>query len=90
MKAERFIGVMSGQALYRFALSESEYMESHDDGVGACIACGADADGVEPDARRYECEACGERKVYGLEELLIMGYVTISETIDKGERRAGL
>ena len=25
---------------------------------------------VEPDARRVECESCGERKVYGAEELL--------------------
>lgn len=39
---------------------------------GFCIACGALADGVEPDARRYECDQCGERKVYGAEELLMM------------------
>ena len=39
---------------------------------GICIACGADTYGVEPDARRYECEACGARAVYGVEELLIM------------------
>ena len=25
---------------------------------------------VEPDARRVECESCGEPKVYGAEELL--------------------
>lgn len=41
------------------------------DNPGFCIACGADAEGVEPDARRYECESCGERQVYGAEELLI-------------------
>lgn len=40
---------------------------------GFCIACGEQADGVEPDARNYECEACGERQVYGAEELLMMG-----------------
>lgn len=39
---------------------------------GFCIACGALADGVEPDARRYECDECGARKVYGAEELLMM------------------
>jgi hypothetical protein len=27
--------------------------------------------GVEPDAREYECEACGEREVYGAQELLM-------------------
>lgn len=90
MKAEQFIGAKSGQTRYRFTISEAEYMETHDDGAGACIACGAEAGGVEPDARRYECEACGERKVYGLEELLVMGYVTIPETIDRGKRRSEL
>ena len=40
------------------------------DNPGFCTRCGADAEGVEPDARRYECEACGEPGVYGAEELL--------------------
>jgi hypothetical protein len=37
---------------------------------GFCIACGADHDECEPDARGYECYECGEHKVYGAEELL--------------------
>ena len=37
---------------------------------GFCVACGAEAEGVEPDAREYECEACGELAVYGADELL--------------------
>jgi hypothetical protein len=41
------------------------------DDPGLCICCGADALGVEPDARRYECESCGEPGVYGAEELLL-------------------
>lgn len=41
------------------------------DNPGFCTLCGADADGVEPDARKYECEACGEPGVYGAEELLL-------------------
>lgn len=41
------------------------------DNPGFCVACGEDADGVEPDARRYECEHCGKRAVYGAEELLL-------------------
>ena len=44
------------------------------DNPGFCIACGEDAEGVEPDARKYECECCGKRAVYGAEELLF--YVT--------------
>jgi hypothetical protein len=42
------------------------------DNPGICILCGEDADGVEPDARKYECESCGERGVYGTDELLMM------------------
>ena len=41
------------------------------DNPGFCIACGEDADGCEPDARNYECEHCGERKVFGAQELLM-------------------
>jgi hypothetical protein len=41
------------------------------DNPGFCIACGRDADGVEPDARRYRCESCGAPAVYGAEELAI-------------------
>lgn len=43
------------------------------DNPGFCLACGEEQDGCEPDARRYECECCGARKVYGAEEVLIMG-----------------
>ena len=42
------------------------------DNPGFCIACGGEAEGIEPDARRYECEICGEPGVYGAEELLLM------------------
>ena len=41
------------------------------DDPGFCICCGADADGVEPDARRCPCEACGNHAVCGAEELLL-------------------
>lgn len=44
--------------------------ESGDD-IGFCIACGEEAHGVEPDMRRGECESCGEKKVFGAEELAI-------------------
>lgn len=39
---------------------------------GICISCGDDADGCEPDARKYTCEGCGEAAVYGAEELLMI------------------
>lgn len=40
------------------------------DNPGFCVACGNEQEGCEPDARKYECEACGENKVYGAEELM--------------------
>jgi len=42
------------------------------DNPGFCVACGEDAEGVEPDAERYECEVCGAKAVYGAEQLLLM------------------
>jgi DNA-directed RNA polymerase subunit RPC12/RpoP len=38
---------------------------------GFCIACGEDAEGCEPDARKYKCESCGEKAVYGAQELML-------------------
>ena len=46
------------------AISSDEYM-------GFCVKCGEEAYGVEPDARKYKCEGCGELAVYGAEEILI-------------------
>jgi hypothetical protein len=48
-----------------------ERQMSGTDNPGFCLACGDEADGCEPDARRYECESCGKRAVYGAEELLM-------------------
>ena len=43
------------------------------DNLGFCVSCGHEQEGCEPDAAKYECEECGERAVYGAEQLLIMG-----------------
>ena len=53
--------------------------EVQDGTLGFCLACGAEAGEVEPDARKYKCESCGAPKVYGLEELLMMGLVELEE-----------
>ena len=55
-----------------------EAVES-DDHLGFCLACGEESHGVEPDARRYKCESCGEHKVFGAEEILVMGALDDSE-----------
>jgi hypothetical protein len=52
-----------------------EAVERHNtslDNPGFCIACGEEAEGVEPDAEKYRCESCGSPSVYGAEQLLIM------------------
>lgn len=47
-----------------------------DDMTGWCLACGAQfQSGIEPDGRNFECEECGEKEVFGAEEILIMGAV---------------
>ena len=45
--------------------------ENEEEYIGFCIACGAKAYDVEPDARRYECDDCGANKVYGAQEILL-------------------
>ena len=42
------------------------------DNPGFCLACGEDAEGVEPDAERYECECCDKHAVFGAENVLLM------------------
>ena len=49
------------------------------DDIGGCTACGETAYGVEPDARRYECDHCGAKRVYGAQELMLMDLVDIED-----------
>ena len=58
-------------------LSEEQYLDlTYGLGdPGFCLACGAEADGCEPDARNYKCEACGAREVFGVEECLMMNAI---------------
>ena len=37
-----------------------------------CMNCGEEHFEVEPDARKYLCESCGKKAVYGAEEALLM------------------
>lgn len=63
----------SGEILYKPSIKQLERMISSNDNQGFCLACGDIADGVEPDARKYTCESCDKNKVYGAEELMLMG-----------------
>ena len=39
---------------------------------GICMNRGEEHFEVEPDARKYICESCGKKAVYGAEEALLM------------------
>jgi len=39
---------------------------------GLCFGCGEEADGCEPDARKYTCEYCDAPRVYGAQEAVFM------------------
>lgn len=58
-------------------IDQSEYLEAAEDLLGFCTNCGVFTnDGVEPDARRYRCDVCEEKTVYGAEEALMEGFIT--------------
>lgn len=44
-----------------------------DELIGFCLACGQEARGIDPDAKKCRCESCGEMRVYGAEGILHMG-----------------
>lgn len=56
-------------------LDEETYREECDAMAGLCLACGevVNHGDVEPDAVEYECQACGEHAVMGLENALLGG-----------------
>ena len=41
-----------------------------DDYTGICVLCGHEQGNCEPDARKYACENCERKSVFGAEELL--------------------
>lgn len=66
----------SGATLYRPIVTSDEAYEGT---LGFCLACGQEAYGIEPDARKYVCESCEAPKVYGLEELAVMGLLELAD-----------
>lgn len=66
-----------------FDMTEDEYQSYDEDLMGLCITCGEERSSCEPDARNYECEACGEKTVFGVAELLLMGAIELVD--DDGE-----
>lgn len=50
--------------------------------MGFCLACAEEVDGVEPDAERDHCPSCYEQKVYGAEQLMLMGLFYNADDIE--------
>jgi hypothetical protein len=67
----------------RVPMTAAEFEAACDGYQGFCVNCKRmTSDGVEPDARKYECERCGERTVYGAEEALFMDLIDIVPATD--------
>lgn len=63
----------------QLTLTEDEFLELSDSYMGIYLQCGEHRDSCEPDARNYECEHCGEKQVFGVEELLMEGTLDITQ-----------
>ena len=57
----------------KIPMSELEEVLENDDNEGFCLACGALQGGVEPDATNYTCDRCGGYRVFGAQQILLMG-----------------
>lgn len=57
------------------AITIEQYHQAESDMSGFCLDCGAEAYNVEPDARGYACESCNAHRVFGAQEMLLMGLV---------------
>lgn len=65
------LSATGGRQMYNSTIED--LIEAAETNDGFCLACGERAYGVEPDARRYECDCCGALSVYGAEELILQG-----------------
>jgi hypothetical protein len=60
-------------------VSEDDLRDAIEGLQGICVSCGEFGcdNTAEPDAERYTCESCGKPTVYGAEQALLMGLITI-------------
>lgn len=78
MHAEQFT-TTKGSIRYRPIVSADSLADIQDENIGFCTACGAFDDCTEPDARGYECEECTAPARYGMEALILRGFVRVTE-----------
>lgn len=62
----------------KLKLTLEEITKADDSCSGFCIECHEEQCGVEPDARKYLCESCGCRTVYGAAQLVLENLVEIT------------
>lgn len=62
-------------------LSIDEYNDYTNDYCGYCSTCNdiTQFDGVEPDAREYECPNCEQNTLMGVEEAMMEGILEIED-----------
>lgn len=61
-----------------FAVSEEDYLAAIDDNTGWCTTCQEFCgEFAEPDARNYHCDSCDNKTVFGAEQALLEGLITI-------------
>ena len=61
----------------KFEMTLSEVIEYGEEDAGICVVCGEVAYGIEPDAMRIRCEGCGKATVWGVEQAVLTGLVSI-------------
>lgn len=66
-------------------MTEDEYQELADNYQGICISCKEIADECEPDAEKYDCDACLKPTVYGADIALENGYIDITDSDGEAE-----
>jgi hypothetical protein len=65
-----------GKKPITITLTAEQYQRLRDEDSGVCLNCGEIAEGgVEPDARNDPCDTCGKRRVFGIEEAMLMGRI---------------
>ena len=61
-------------------ITTAEYHEYEESFIGYCTNCDDfTGESCEPDAERYLCPECEERKVYGMMNAVLMGLIDIKE-----------
>lgn len=63
-------------------IHSSEYFSHNSECNGYCENCDeiTNFGSVEPDAREYQCDICGEMSVMGIEEAMIDGQISVEFT----------